>query len=51
MTEIEVAVQAERDRCAKIVQLARAGEIDTDWRSVIFLIKSGTSIEDIKDNK
>lgn len=34
------AVTAERQRCADIVQLAREGEIDGDFRSIINRIKN-----------
>lgn len=39
---------AERARCADIVGLARFGEIDTDFRTIIYFIKTGMSVEDIK---
>lgn len=35
------AVEIERDRCAAIVMAARMGEIDTDFRSILYRIKSG----------
>lgn len=38
----------ERRRCADIVQLARFGEIDTDFRTIIHFIEGGLSIEDVK---
>jgi len=34
------AVAAERERCAAIVQLAREGEIDGDFRSLIYRIRN-----------
>lgn len=37
---IAKAICAERDRCAAIVQLAREGEIDGDFRSLIHRIKN-----------
>ncbi len=46
--ELNAAVSAERTRCAEIVQLARFGEIDQDWRSVIHFIEGGLSVETIK---
>ena len=46
---VEAATQAERDRCAEIVQMARAGDIDQDWRSVIHNIEGGDTIEQIKE--
>lgn len=36
---IEAGMNAERKRCADIVQLARDGEIDGDFRSIIHRIK------------
>ncbi len=39
---------AETDRCAGIVQLSRAGEIDTDFRSIIHFIEGGEDLESIK---
>lgn len=41
-------VEAERARCAEIIQLARCGEVDRDWRCLINMIESGQSIEQIK---
>jgi hypothetical protein len=38
----------ERKRCAEIVQLARFGEMDTDFRSIINAIESGKTVEEIK---
>jgi len=38
---IEVAVAAERERCAKIVLAARMGEIDQGFRFIHHRIKSG----------
>lgn len=37
---IEAALLAERERCAAVVQLAREGEIDGDFRSLIHRIKN-----------
>ena len=39
----------ERKRCIDIIQMARNGEIDTDFRSIIHMIKSGLSVEQIKN--
>ena len=41
-------IKEERERCAEIVQMARAGIIDHDWRSITAIIKRGESIETIK---
>jgi hypothetical protein len=38
--DIIALVTAERERCAGIVQLAREGEIDGDFRSIIHRIKN-----------
>ena len=38
---IEKAVAAERERCIAIIQRARLGEIDQDFRSIISRIKCG----------
>jgi len=40
MALVDAAVQAERARCAEIVQLARFGEIDGDFRSLIHRIEN-----------
>jgi hypothetical protein len=40
--------QAERERCAEIVQMARCADIDQDWRTVIHFIEGGMSIDQIK---
>jgi hypothetical protein len=45
---VEQAVEDERKRCEEIVQLARFGEIDTDFRSIVGRIKNGDTIEQIK---
>lgn len=45
---IDAARDAERKRCVDILQLARFGEIDQDWRSVISMIESGWTVEQIK---
>lgn len=37
---IEKAQDAERERCSRIVERARFGEIDTDFRSIIHRIDS-----------
>ena len=42
------AVEIERKRCAGIVQLARAGDIDQDFRSIIHRIESGDTVDEIK---
>ena len=39
--ETNAAVNAERNRCAAIVEAARFDEIDRDWRSIIARIESG----------
>lgn len=46
--EITKAVDAERARCAAIVQAARAGNIDGDFRTIIHFIEDGASIDEIK---
>lgn len=38
-----LALVAERERCASIVSAARHGEIDTDLRSLISRIRSGST--------
>jgi hypothetical protein len=43
------AAEAERKRCVEIVQLARFGEIDRDWRAIVHIIETGWSIEEIKE--
>lgn len=48
--EISKAVRTERERCAAIVQAARAGEIDKDFRSIISRIKDG-STDHVKDSE
>lgn len=45
---VSSAIKDERDRCEGIVQLARAGEIDQDFRTVIHFIQGGMSVEDVK---
>lgn len=37
---VQDAVEAERERCASIVQEARNGDRDTDLRSIIYAIKN-----------
>ncbi len=37
---VQSAIDAETERCAAIVQLAREGEIDQDFRSIIHRIES-----------
>jgi hypothetical protein len=44
----QLGVDRERERCAEIVQMARMGEIDQDWRAVIHFIEGGLSVEQIK---
>lgn len=39
-TVVDASVVAERKRCADIIQLAREGEIDGDFRSLIHRIKN-----------
>lgn len=41
-------IDAERDRCVAIVQMARMGEIDQDWRAIISIIEGGMTLEQIK---
>lgn len=48
-TATETATDAERERCAEIVQMARAGEIDRDFRAIISVIEGGMTIEQIKE--
>jgi hypothetical protein len=43
------ATEAERKRCVEIVQLARFGEIDRDWRAIVHTIETGWTIEEIKE--
>jgi hypothetical protein len=38
---MEYAVKAERDRCERIVQAARNGDIDSDFRCIASWIRSG----------
>lgn len=38
-------VDAERERCAALVQAAREGEADTDFRSILSRIRSGARHE------
>lgn len=45
---VEAGRSAERARRAEIVQMARAGDIDQDWRSVIHRIKGGDTVEQIR---
>ena len=42
------ATELERERCAEIVGMARFGEIDRDWRSIIHLIEGGQSVAEIR---
>ena len=48
---VDAAVDAERKRCVEILQLARCDEIDRDWRSIIYRIEAGDTVEDIKAEK
>lgn len=41
----EPGVQEERVRCADIVQAARFGEVDRDFRAIVNMIKGGESAE------
>lgn len=41
-------IEKERDRCAEIVQMARAGEIDTDFRTIVHFIEGGMTVDQIK---
>lgn len=41
MQDIESAVNKERARCARIVQAARCGDIDQDFRTILHFINSG----------
>ena len=43
----EEARAQERDRCVAIVQAARCGEIDQDFRAIISMIEGGRSVEDL----
>lgn len=40
----ERAINDERARCAALVQAAREGEADTDFRSIISRIRSGSTV-------
>ena len=39
--DIQPQVQAERDRCQRIIQAARQGDIETDLRTLAHFIRSG----------
>ncbi len=41
---IDDAIKAERKRCNRIVQAARNGEIDQDWRSISHRINTGDNL-------
>jgi hypothetical protein len=41
-------VSAETVRCVEIIQAARAGEVDRDWRAIISMIECGRTAEQIK---
>jgi hypothetical protein len=45
---VQAAVAAEQKRCYDIVSAARFGEIDRDWRSILSMIESGETIEQIQ---
>lgn len=45
---LKVELDVERERCSGIVQLARQGDIDQDWRSVIHRIEQGDSLAEIQ---
>jgi hypothetical protein len=45
---MNAGIVQERARCAGIVQLAREDLTDTDFRSIIHLIKGGTTVEEIR---
>ena len=38
---------AERKRCAEIVQATRFGEVDKDFRSIVSMIESGETVEQL----
>lgn len=42
------AVETERDRCFAIVEAARFGEVDRDFRAICHMIEGGRSLEQIK---
>lgn len=46
--ELFEAVQVERVRCVNIIQACRFGELDRDWRSVIAMLESGKTDEELK---
>lgn len=41
LTSYEAGISAERDRCYAIIERARFGEIDRDWRSILHRITCG----------
>jgi uracil phosphoribosyltransferase len=47
-TEASERLAEERNRCEKIVQMARAGEIDADFRCIISIIRGGETLEEIR---
>ena len=47
--DLQAAVQEERDRCICIVQAARSGDIDTDFRTLIHFMDSGYQMRVIDD--
>ncbi len=46
--ELNAAVANERRRCEGIVQLAREGIVDGDFRSIKSVIASGSTVESIR---
>jgi hypothetical protein len=46
--ELKAAVYAERARCVAIVQAARFGEIDHDFRSIVHMIESGETVQQLQ---
>ena len=46
----EIAARIERERCIWIVNQARFGKIDSDFRSIISWIECGDSIEKMKSD-
>ena len=44
-------ISEERQRCLDIVQAARNGDIDEDFRSIIHMIESGTFMVELPDEE
>lgn len=44
---LTAAIGEERKRCRAIICAAREGEIDGDLRTLIYMIESGRTVEDI----